>query len=386
MMEEGLRTRERQRPSSMRGAAFDIALVVVVALFMGGWAFAIGTAHEADTALRFGRRLTVSPFSSNAPPEAAAVTNVVTRALSGYDVYRGHSGAVRVAVVEPGDTAELGLKLPPDVRSAIVAESAAVAVGGDSAEAARDTAGLETPSTTQTRALGGGIWRVLLRAGREIQVIPDFSLITMVPSTRIRSGRIGGYFVGSWPTRADMPSKYRNNPNYRAPRGLIRVTPENRDTPVSEHFTLGDFLTKGQADVWPKYVLMSPRLLDKLELTIQELEREGHPIEHVGVISGFRTPSYNAHGGVTKGRGELSRHMYGDAMDLYIDNDHSGCMDDLDGDGRIGIDDSKLIRAAADSVEKRYPELVGGIGVYAPVPGSHCGFTHIDTRGYRARW
>ena len=38
-------------------------------------------------------------------------------------------------------------------------------------------------------------------------------------------------------------------------------------------------------------------------------------------MSGFRTPQYNAGGGNTGGRAGLSRHMYGDASDIFIDND-----------------------------------------------------------------
>ena len=161
---------------------------------------------------------------------------------------------------------------------------------------------------------------------------------------------------------------------------------EHVDLPITDHLVLGDFLTKGQEDVWPKYVVISPRILDKLELTFQELERRGHPVEDVGIISGFRTPSYNAHGGNTAGRGSLSRHMYGDAMDFYIDNDGDGAMDDLNGDGRVDRGDAEVIAAAGDAVEASYPQYVGGIGIYSPNPGAHSGFVHIDTRGYRARW
>lgn len=155
--------------------------------------------------------------------------------------------------------------------------------------------------------------------------------------------------------------------------------------PVSEHFVLGDFLTKGQADVWPKYLVLSTSLLDKLELTVQELERQGLPVRDVGIISGFRTPWYNEHGGNTEGRASLSRHMYGDAMDIYIDSDGNQAMDDLSRDGRVDVDDARVLAAAADAVEKAHPELVGGIGVYRPT-GAHRGFVHVDTRGYRARW
>jgi hypothetical protein len=71
--------------------------------------------------------------------------------------------------------------------------------------------------------------------------------------------------------------------------GFIEVTKENRVTPVSEHFKLGDFLTKDQYDVWPKYLVLEPRLLDKLELVIQELQKQGLDVRHVQVMSGFRT-------------------------------------------------------------------------------------------------
>ena len=112
----------------------------------------------------------------------------------------------------------------------------------------------------------------------------------------------------------------------------------------------------------------------------------GHPVENVFVVSGFRTPWYNESGGNTQGRGALSRHMYGDASDIAIDNNNDGCMDDLTGDGRPTVADARVIVRAAEEVERKYPNLIGGIGVYAPVPGSHCGMVHIDTRGNRARW
>ena len=53
------------------------------------------------------------------------------------------------------------------------------------------------------------------------------------------------------------------------------MTPENQDFHVSEHFRLRDFLTKDQRNVWPKYLLLDPKLIDKLELTIQELRAAG---------------------------------------------------------------------------------------------------------------
>jgi hypothetical protein len=60
-------------------------------------------------------------------------------------------------------------------------------------------------------------------------------------------------------------------------------------------------------------------------------------------------------------------------------------MDDLNGDGRVNIRDAAVIQEAVDRVERTHPELVGGCGIYAGT-GSHGPFTHIDTRGFRARW
>ena len=41
-------------------------------------------------------------------------------------------------------------------------------------------------------------------------------------------------------------------------------------------------------------------------------------------MSGFRTPQYNKGGGNTGGRAGLSRHMYGDAADIFIDSNGDG--------------------------------------------------------------
>ena len=102
-------------------------------------------------------------------------------------------------------------------------------------------------------------------------------------------------------------------------------------------------------------------------------------------MSGFRTPQYNAGGGDPRGRAALSRHMYGDANDIFIDNDGDGQMDDLNHDGRVNIADAKVIQDAVNRVERAHPSLIGGCGIYSGT-SAHGPFTHIDTRGYPARW
>jgi uncharacterized protein YcbK (DUF882 family) len=210
--------------------------------------------------------------------------------------------------------------------------------------------------------------------------VEDLRVITLVPFAAKKQGQIGSYRLGQWPyERGGAPFAYA------IPAGFVKVTPENRSLPVSEHFKLGDFLTKDQPDVWPKYLLLDAGLIDKLELIIAELGREGYPVEHLAIMSGFRTPRYNQMGGQASGRGKLSRHMYGDATDVFVDNDRNGWTDDVNRDGRVDIRDAEVVARAAERAEARHPSLVGGVGIY-PATGAHGPFTHVDTRGRRARW
>jgi uncharacterized protein YcbK (DUF882 family) len=336
-----------------------VALATLVASFAVGWTWAVSTTFRSDQP-GVASAIPDNPLSASAAPPAAFLLDLALRRFADDDLYRGESGALRVVVA---DSLALPDSLPDSVRVAYRRT-------GEPTDPAAD------------RPADAGVWNVIVRMAGAIREVPDLNLIRLVPLSQKRAGRIGEYLIGEWPfENGGAPPSAA----YAPPTGLVRVTPQNQDVQVSEHFRLRDFLTKGQTDVWPKYVAMSPRLLDKLELTIDALEAMGHPVVDVGVISGFRTPTYNVSGGDPRGRGALSRHMYGDAMDLYIDNDGDGRMDDLNGDGRVDSGDGRVIVQAAERVEKEHPSLIGGIGLYRPT-GAHSGFVHIDTRGYRARW
>jgi uncharacterized protein YcbK (DUF882 family) len=208
-----------------------------------------------------------------------------------------------------------------------------------------------------------------------------FAFITLRPFADKRNGRIGSYRIGSWPFERRRPI----NERYANPEGFIEVTAENQDTYVSEHFRLRDFLTKDQHAVWPKYLVLDERLLDKLELIMEELSRNGVSARHLHVMSGYRTPQYNVRGVGAGGRASASRHQYGDAADVFVDNDGNGRLDDLNGDGRVNTRDVAVMLAAVEKVERAYPELVGGAGTYKST-AAHGPFVHIDVRGNRARW
>jgi uncharacterized protein YcbK (DUF882 family) len=102
-------------------------------------------------------------------------------------------------------------------------------------------------------------------------------------------------------------------------------------------------------------------------------------------MSGFRTPQYNRLGVGEGGRAAKSRHQYGDAADVFVDNNGDRRMDDLNRDGRTDAADGRVILAAVERVERQYPELVGGAGLYSAT-SAHGPFVHIDARGTRARW
>ena len=310
-----------------------------------------------------GERITSNPLRRGAEPIAPTITAAfLERTAHDYAArlpaeVRGLSGEVYVDILAPGENPQLP-----------------AASTGELAFALGDRI---------TGNVGGtGVWDVVLRSGSMSSEVPNFSVIRMVPMSAKKEGRIGRYRIGSWPCET---GSCPGNPIYATPPGMIEVTPENKEMFLSEHVQLKDFITKLQENVWPKYVVVDPQLLDKIELVCKELEAMGHPVENLFAVSGFRSPWYNANGGTTAGRGQLSRHMYGDAMDIAVDNDRNGIMDDLNGDGRINLSDARVIGDAVDRVERKYPNLVGGMHYYPPT-GGHQGMVHIDTRGYRARW
>ncbi len=187
-----------------------------------------------------------------------------------------------------------------------------------------------------------------------------------------------GYRIGSY---RKVP--LHDDPAYAVPTGMVRVTEEDLDTWVSPHFQLRQFVCK-QKGPFPKYLVMHSRMLLKLEMLLEQLNDRGIAATSFAVLSGYRTPAYNAAIG---NRTTYSRHCYGDAADIYVDDDRDGVMDDLDGDGRITRADAvvlaRVVEASRD--EPWYAPLVGGLGVYGARP-NHGPFIHVDTRGTPARW
>jgi uncharacterized protein YcbK (DUF882 family) len=287
---------------------------------------------------------------------------------------RGHSGAVRMtvaSVLEPLDQALAISDQPLDgitYRWAPRFGTPDETLGGE----VRLSSGLQAPSQP-------GFWALEIRRDDERHEVDGLMLVTKVPFDQKRGGRLNGYVIGRYATEHSGRTD-----RYAPPAGFIEVTPETVNLPISRHLRLGQFLTKDQFAVWPKYVALDMRLIDKLELIMQELHAMGVRADRMHIMSGFRTPNYNGPG--EGGRALLSRHTYGDAADIWIENGEiTGYIADLNGDGVRDTRDADVILQAVERVEQRHPELVGGVGVYREL-GSRGPFVHIDVRGNRSRW
>ena len=333
--------------------------MLVVLLAIGWtWTIATGGTGSGDAATPSATARVAAALTNTGAPTAAYLTDASLGALAGE--LRGASGKLR-AEIKPA--------------------------GADISHSGGTLTVPESETSGSAVAPKAGIWKLAVALGNAIRPISDFSLISTRPRTDKQNGRVGLYYLGNWPGETGPVSAPKKAPpdRYRPPSGFIEVTQQNADTRISDHFKLRDFLTHDQMNVWPKYLVIEMRNVDKLELVLTDLAAHGVNVNGVHVMSGFRTPQYNKSGGKTGGRAGLSRHMYGDAADIFIDSDGNGAMDDLNHDGRVDINDARVILQAEDRVEAAHPELVGGGGVY-PAASGHGPFIHIDSRGYRARW
>jgi uncharacterized protein YcbK (DUF882 family) len=215
-----------------------------------------------------------------------------------------------------------------------------------------------------------GFYHLALVRDTEVVLLDQSMLAVMVPFQEKHAGRINTYRIGTYRGEQGRSAAH--------PSGFLVVEPGDVGLPVSAHLRLGDFVAHdAQQGVWPKYLALDPRLLDKLELVMAELQQASDRSDamqlEMDVHSGFRPPRYNR---TVPRAADDSRHQYGDAADVVLD---------VDGDGRITKTDITSIVRAVDTVEARHPELAGGLGVYTSRRFS-TPYVHIDTRGARTRW
>jgi hypothetical protein len=202
-------------------------------------------------------------------------------------------------------------------------------------------------------------------------VIHDIALFVLEPASEVgEDGRLNGFRMGSYPENT--------------PRGFIRLDEGHGDVNVSPSFRIGQFLCHQQPDHWPKYLLVSGPNLERLEILLAALREDGlTDADTFFVMSGYRSPYYNT----AIGSATLSRHMYGDATDVYLDvAPKDGVMDDINGDGVIDKEDANfLYDYAAELFGETEGAPRGGLGSYS-ANAVHGPFVHVDGRGRAARW
>lgn len=201
----------------------------------------------------------------------------------------------------------------------------------------------------------------------------DYAVTVFVlqPAAEIDArGYLEGYRIGTYPRDR--------------PEGFIRFEAGDGDVPVSPSFTLGQFLCKQQPGHYPKFLLVTEPMLVRLERLLAELRADGiTEAETLFVMSGFRTPFYNT----AIGSARLSRHMYGDASDVFVDVDpRDGVMDDVNADNRVTKADANFVYDLAGELFAGLPDIpAGGLGAYG-ANAAHGPFVHVDGRGRAARW
>lgn len=207
--------------------------------------------------------------------------------------------------------------------------------------------------------------------------VMTLNLIVMRPHAATEGETINGYELGNYPAEP-----YQGHDNYRAPEYFLEVADGLEAVAVSPHFRLGQFLCKQEAD-GPQYLVLSERLLVKLERILEAANDHGWRTDSFSVMSGYRTPAYNA----SLGNGANSRHIYGGAADIFIDTDGDDVMDDLNGDGEFDRRDAAALFDLVDSLASApdFSGLAGGLGEYAP-NAWHGPFVHVDERGWNVHW
>lgn len=207
---------------------------------------------------------------------------------------------------------------------------------------------------------------------------------------------VQGEALGSYadPAASKVPQVREHATRYERPRFFAALDEDTLGLAVGDGLLAGQlvafmerrdaeghkiFTTQRHTRVFPP----ARALNRKLCLLRERLRERGVKLNRFWITSGFRTPDYNRR----IGGAAFSRHCFGDAADLCIDEDGDKRMDDLNGDGKAGRLDGIAIARACLELEAEGAVVPGGIGVYEwDGDESVRSHVHVDCRGYPVRW
>jgi hypothetical protein len=250
-----------------------------------------------------------------------------------------------------------------------------------------------------TPQLGGSIYRLAVspdKAGAKDLV---FRVAILHEAEMVRSKRkgtwrvtVGKSVIGTYPN-PDTAKSWRVRMHkgfFNPPRYWMKISARNEKLQISPHVLVGQmvgFITeKDRSKPKRRHIHWFPPnrpLVYKLELLSRELARKGVKFKRLAINSCFRAPYYNRR----IGGSSFSRHIYGDAADVMIDEDGDEVCDDITGDGTADQKDGLVIGQALRRLENAGAVKVGGTGVYGfDGKGSVRSYCHFDSRGYVTRW
>ena len=340
---------EESKPASRRQVRRRDALISLAAFFVA----ATGVVHFQNPPAFLTRPFERTPIVRAQPP----LVSISPTAF-------GRSGEVRVRMALPGDSVEYPLEVHGDPTE--LAYQWVSVLDTMPADSVRPFDGARIPAPDRP-----GFYRLALVAGEHRQILEDLTLTVLIPFEEKTGPELNGYRIGTY--LAEKLGGDRERPD-----GFVEVLDRQlARLPVSRHLKLGDLISRDGQTQWPRYLALDTKLLDKVELVLEELSLirgDSMPLEmRLNVSAGYRTPSYNS---TVTLAATNSRHQQGDAVDLAVD---------ADGDGRFTSKDVSIVALAVERVERKHPDLVGGLGEYTS-RRYNTPYAHIDARGRRARW
>lgn len=241
----------------------------------------------------------------------------------------------------------------------------------------------------------GGRW--VLGTGKSRVV-----LLPGVPFNRAGDGTLMGQVIGVYPNEESesAPNVVRDRAaNYAPPRVFYRVDDNTRWALLAPHTYLGylapPVFEEDRNQV--RYVPVSNRLVTFWSAFNQVVQERGHDAHNLMILRGFVSPNDRlrlARQDVELA--EYTRYQYGDAVAVIFDSnwdghsnvEHAPRMTDMNGDGRMDLDDVELLADIAEETMKSlgiFGALIINTEYEGPGPAKGTPYLHIDLRGWFLR-